>query len=280
MLEVGHLPNARAAQALVDYLKGQGIQCQITPAERDVVLSVLQESDFHIAHIEYERFIQNPFDDKYLQASWDNGQAETKFDYGAPSLQLLTQFISGAGPLTLGIIVVCVIIFLGANLGFSAPIFQHLSFFGAVPNSDLEQFWRIFTPSLLHFSTLHLIFNLTWWWYLGGKIENKIGFTPLLTLLLVAGTLPNILQYYMTGPNFGGLSGVTYAVAGYTWIMGLKRPEKGIGIPPSYISFMLLWLVFGFTGLFGLSIANGAHLGGLLVGVIQGFIDSKKRPNI
>ncbi len=276
MLEVGHLPNARAAQALADYLKGQGIDCQIIPAERGVIISVLQESDFHAAHIEYERFIQNPFDNKYLQASWDNGQTETKFDYGAPSLQLLTQFISGAGPLTLGVIVVCVIIFLGFNFGFANPIFEHLSFFGAVPNSGLEQFWRLFTPSLLHFSALHIIFNLLWWWYLGGKIENKIGLSPLLILLLVAGTLPNILQFYMTGPNFGGLSGVVYAVVGYTWLMGIKRPEKGIGLPPSYIGFMLIWLVFGFTDLFGLSIANGAHLGGLLVGIIQGFIDSKK----
>jgi GlpG protein len=40
---------------------------------------------------------------------------------------------------------------------------------------------------------------------------------------------------------------------------------------------MLLWLVFGFTDMFGLSIANGAHLGGLLVGVLQGFIDSRKQ---
>ena len=276
MLEIGHLPNARAAQALIDYLKGQGVNCLLTPTEQGVVISVTQEADYSIAKMEYEQFIQTPNDEKYLQASWDNGSTNTKFDYGAPGLQLFTQFVSGAGPLTLTIIAICSIIFLGFNIGFANTLFEHLSFFGAVPDSGFEQFWRIFTPSLIHFSAMHIIFNLLWWWYLGGKIENRLGLKPLLILLLVAGTLPNIMQYYLAGPNFGGLSGVVYAVVGYTWIMGVKRSESGIGLPPAYIGFMLLWLVFGFTDMFGLSIANGAHIGGLFVGIIQGFIDAKK----
>ncbi|MCZ4339101.1 rhomboid family intramembrane serine protease GlpG [Shewanella colwelliana] len=277
MLEIGHLPNERAAQALVDYLKGQGIACHITHTEQGVALAVVDEKNYHAARNEYERFIQNPYDDKYLAASWDNGTTQKQLDYGAPGLQLFTQFISGAGPLTLSVIAICGIIFLGFNVGFANTLFEHLSFFGAVPDSGLNQFWRLFTPSLMHFSAMHIIFNLLWWWYLGGKIENKIGVAPLAILLLVAGTLPNVVQYFLAGPNFGGLSGVVYAVVGYTWIMGVKRPEAGIGLPPAYIGFMLLWLVFGFTDLFGLSIANGAHIGGLIVGIIQGFIDSRKR---
>lgn len=277
MLEIGRLPNARAAQALIDYLKGQGVSCQLSYDEQDVIVSVEREQDYAPARAEYEQFIQHPHDDKYLQASWDNGSPATKLDYGAPSLQLLSQFISGAGPLTLGIIAICAVIYLGFNIGFANVLFEHLSFFGAVPNSGFEQVWRVFTPSLMHFSAMHILFNLLWWWYLGGKIENKLGVAPLFIILLVAGTLPNIVQYFITGPNFGGLSGVVYAVVGYTWVMGVKRPEAGIGLPPAYIVFMLLWLVLGFTDIFGLSIANGAHIGGLIVGVIQGFIDSRKR---
>lgn len=277
MQEIGRLPNARSAQALIDYLKGQGINCQLSHYEQGVVISVTHETDYSAAKAEYEQFIQNPYDEKYLQASWDNGTTGTKFDYGAPGLQLFTQFVSGAGPLTLTIIAICSLIFLGFNIGFANTIFTHLSFFGAVPNSGVEQVWRVFTPSLVHFSAMHIIFNLLWWWYLGGKIENRLGMKPLLILLLVAGTLPNVMQFYLAGPNFGGLSGVVYAVVGYTWIMGVRRPESGIGLPPAYIGFMLLWLVFGFTDMFGLSIANGAHVGGLMVGIIQGFFDSRRR---
>ncbi|GIU14869.1 MULTISPECIES: rhomboid family intramembrane serine protease GlpG [unclassified Shewanella] len=277
MIEIGRLPNSRAAQALIDYLKGLKIDCELVPTEHGVALMIHDEKHFDRAQREFQSFINNPYDEKYLAASWDNGDTHTKLDYGSPSLQLVSQFITGAGPLTLLVFFVCVAIYAAMNLGFANPIFEHLSFFGATSPASLSEFWRIFTPSLLHFSAMHIIFNLLWWWYLGGKIENKLGFTPLFILLIVGGTLPNILQYYMAGPGFGGLSGVVYAVVGYTWVMGVKRPESGIGLPPAYIGFMLLWLVFGFTDMFGLSIANGAHLGGLLVGVIQGFIDSKTR---
>lgn len=276
MIEIGRLPNNRAAQALVDYLKGQNIDCKIEPTEQGVSIFVIDDHNSLKATLEFEHFIQNPHDAKYLQASWDNGDSNLKLDYGAPVLQLMTQFVTGAGPLTLGIIAVCITIYAGFNLGFAEPIYQSLSFFNAVPDSGFAEFWRVFTPSLLHFSAMHIIFNLLWWWYLGGKIENKLGLAPLLTLLLVAGTLPNIVQYFVAGPQFGGLSGVVYAVVGYTWIMGTKRPELGIGLPPAYMGFMLLWLVFGFTDMFGLSIANGAHIGGLVVGLAQGLIDSKR----
>ncbi|GIU34078.1 rhomboid family intramembrane serine protease GlpG [Shewanella schlegeliana] len=277
MIEIGRLPNSRAAQALIDYLKGLHIDCELMPTEQGVALMIHDQKHFDRAQREFQAFIHNPYDEKYLAASWENGDTHTKLDYGNPSLQLVSQFITGAGPLTLLVFFTCVIIYGAMNLGYANPIFDQLSFFGATPSATLSEFWRIFTPSLLHFSAMHIIFNLLWWWYLGGKIENKLGFTPLFILLIVGGTLPNILQYYMAGPGFGGLSGVVYAVVGYTWVMGVRRPESGIGLPPAYIGFMLLWLVFGFTDMFGLSIANGAHLGGLLVGVIQGFVDSKTR---
>ena len=276
MIEIGKLPNKRAAQALADYLKGLSIDCKLVPTEQGISLIVIRDQDSIKAGMEFERFIQNPHDDKYLQASWDNGDTKTSIDYGAPSLQLLTQFLSGAGPLTLAVFFTCTLIFAGFNLGFADPIYHTLSFFNAVSDSSINQIWRIFTPTLLHFSALHIIFTLLWWWYLGGKIENKLGIAPLLILLIVAGTLPNILQYYIGGPNFGGLSGVVYAVVAYTWVMGVRRPEIGLGLPQAYMGFMLLWLVFGFTDMFGLSIANGAHLGGLVIGLAQGFIDSKR----
>ncbi|MEZ9820754.1 rhomboid family intramembrane serine protease GlpG [Shewanella sp. 10N.286.45.A1] len=277
MIEIGSLPNGRAAQALIDYLKGQNITCSIMPAEQGVLLVLHDEAQLSRVQQEYHAFLSNPYDEKYLAASWENGSTQTQLDYGNPGLQLVSQFITGAGPLTLAVFFSCVIIYAAMNLGFASPIFESLSFFGATSPASLSEFWRLFTPSLIHFSTMHIIFNLLWWWYLGGKIENKIGFKPLFILLLVGGTLPNILQYFMAGPNFGGLSGVVYAVVGYTWIMGIRRPESGIGLPPAYIGFMLLWLVFGFTDMFGLSIANGAHLGGLLAGVLQGFLDSQKK---
>ncbi|WP_298774947.1 rhomboid family intramembrane serine protease GlpG [uncultured Shewanella sp.] len=277
MIEIGKLPNARAAQALVDYLKGKHILCEIHPSEEGVTLVLLQDEHVSLVQREYNDFINNPYQDKYLEASWNNGDSHTQIDYGSPGLHLVSQFMTGAGPLTLTVMILCVVIFAAMNLGLSNPIFENLSFFGATANASPIEFWRLFTPSLLHFSALHIIFNLIWWWYLGGKIETKIGFTPLFILLIVAGTLPNILQYFIAGPYFGGLSGVVYALLGYTWLMGLKKPQAGIGIPPSYMIFMLIWLALGFTDIFGFSVANGAHIGGLIIGLLQASIDSRRK---
>jgi GlpG protein len=277
MIEIGRLPNERAAQALVDYLKGQGIACRITPIEDGVVISVQEDRHAALARQEFHHFIHHPYDDKYLQASWEHGDSHTQLDYGSPSLALLAQFITAAGPLTLMVFFACVAVFAAMSLGLANPVFELLSFFGAVPQSELSQVWRLFTPSLMHFSLMHLAFNLLWWWYLGGKIENRLGLAPLAILLLIGGTLPNALQYFMAGPNFGGLSGVVYALVGYTWVMGIRRPAAGIDLPPAYMMFMLLWLALGFTDLLGISMANGAHLGGLFVGLAQGWFDSRRQ---
>lgn len=277
MIEIGRLPNSRAAQAFVDYLKGEHIDCQVQPQMDGVAIVVMRDEDVAQAQREFAHFIEHPYDDKYLQASWEHGDTATKLDYGAPSLQLFAQFLAGAGPITLIVFALCTVIYAAMNLGFGNQTFEALAFFGATPDAGLSQFWRIFTPSLLHFSAMHIIFNLLWWWYLGGKIETRIGTAPLLILLLVAGTLPNVIQYYISGPNFGGLSGVVYAVAGYTWIMGMRKPAAGIGLPASYMGFMLIWLLLGFTDILGVSMANGAHIGGLVVGLAQGLFDSRKR---
>jgi GlpG protein len=54
-----------------------------------------------------------------------------------------------------------------------------------------------------------------------------------------------------------------------------RMPKARIGLAPAAYWVMVGFLVLGFTGLFDLiglgSIANGAHLGGFVVGVLLGF---------
>ena len=51
------------------------------------------------------------------------------------------------------------------------------------------------------------MFNLLWWWYLGGQIEQRLGSGKLFILLIVGAALPNIAEFFASGPRFGGLSG-------------------------------------------------------------------------
>jgi GlpG protein len=104
-----------------------------------------------------------------------------------------------------------------------------------------------------------------------------------LNLFLAGAVGGNLLQYWWAGPSiFGGLSGVVYAYMGCLWILWRLRPGL-VSIPvPSIFTFMWIWLFVGFTDVLkylGLgSIANGAHLGGLLVGILTGVIIARVFP--
>ena len=139
------------------------------------------------------------------------------------------------------------------------------------------QYWRYVSPALVHFGLMHIVFNALWIWEFGSRLELSLGSVFSLNLFLAGAVGGNILQSWWAGPSiFGGLSGVVYAYMGCLWVLHRMRPGLVYIPTPSVFTFMWVWLFIGFTGVLkviGLgSIANGAHLGGLLVGIITGAI--------
>ena len=139
---------------------------------------------------------------------------------------------------------------------------------------------RLFTPVFLHFSVPHLVFNLMWWWYLGGQIEKNQSSIQLIILMLVIGVISNTAQYLASGPDFGGLSGIVYGVLAYCWVFGKIRPGSGFFISDTLFIFMVIWLIIGYVGfsdpIMG-KMANTVHLGGLLSGLLLALIFSFKK---
>ena len=136
------------------------------------------------------------------------------------------------------------------------------------------QVWRLITPVFLHYGFLHLGFNLMAFIFLGQMIEKRSGTFWLIALFLISGVFSNLAQYFVSGPGFGGLSGVDYALFGYVWMKSKYDPFSGFFISDQTVVFALVWLVVCFTGMMG-PIANIAHLGGLLVGVVWGFMSAR-----
>jgi GlpG protein len=141
------------------------------------------------------------------------------------------------------------------------------------------QLWRLFTPILIHFGIIHLLFNMLWLKDLGGLIETRWSRRTLAALVIVSAALSNLGQYLvnwdlrngleLANVWSGGMSGVVYCLLGYVWIRG--RHEPGLRLHPQIVALMLGWLVLCFTGLLG-PIGNTAHLLGLLIGVGWGRI--------
>lgn len=257
------LDNPRIAQSFIDYMASRGIALSLAPDAKGVGVWLQDEEHRIEVEAELKQFLADPFAKKYRLASWDMAETRTaKFNYDSPNL--ISMLVKPAGPVTLCVLVVTIAIFLLWSLGLAEDIFEWSHF----PSNTQQvwQLWRLVSHTLIHFSALHLIFNCLWWWYFASMIERHLGSNKVLQLFLFAALFSGIAQTYISGISFGGLSGVVYALLGYVWILGKKAPQKGVSVPNSYFVFMLAWLIFGFFGVMGLSIANAAHLIGLATG--------------
>ncbi|WP_406665557.1 rhomboid family intramembrane serine protease GlpG [Gallaecimonas sp. GXIMD1310] len=258
--KLGPFPDPRLAQGFVDYLQGQGLRARMQPAEGGVVIEVAPPQPDWLASA-WQQFLDDPGHPRYQAASWQSPATDR------PVFQYQSQMRSlrhSAGPVTWLVLAACVAIYLSALLGMRG-LYDALAFPRSLAAVDIGNAYRLITPVLLHFSVLHILFNLLWWWQLGGILEKRLGSVHLLALMLVTGFAGNLAQFLDTGPAFGGLSGVVYGLFGYFWLSGLVYPQRGIGLPNVLVIFMLAWLVLGFVGL-GLPIANQAHLWGLIAG--------------
>ncbi|MGL4717292.1 MAG: rhomboid family intramembrane serine protease, partial [Aeromonas sp.] len=161
MIQLLVLDNARMAQALADYLATLGISCELTQSELGVTIWLADELRLAQAQLEVKRFLTEPNHPRYMEASWQSGQANTRIDYSKGMMDPVTDFLHQAGPLTLVVIIACLAIYGIEAIGL--PIFNELAFHSTLTQFTDWQAWRYVTPALIHFSVLHLVFNLLWW---------------------------------------------------------------------------------------------------------------------
>ncbi|TDN57417.1 rhomboid family intramembrane serine protease GlpG [Scandinavium goeteborgense] len=270
MLMITSFTNPRVAQAFVDYMATQGVVLTIQQhTQTDVWLA--DESQASRVQNELARFMENPADPRYLAASWESGHTNSGLHYNR--FPFIATLKSNAGPLTWLIMCACILVFIVMNVVGDQAVMLWLAW----PYDPSQQFelWRYFTHAFMHFSVMHILFNLLWWWYLGGMVEKRIGSGKLLVITVISALLSGFIQHKFSGPWFGGLSGVVYALMGYAWLRGERDPESGIYLQRGLIIFSVLWLVVGWLDLFGMSIANGAHVTGLAVGLAMAFADTQ-----
>jgi len=276
MLYIGHLDNLRMGQAFVDYLNGLKISCQIKATDTGCEIWLLNSEQRIKTLEEFDQFVRNPNQPKYLAASWSTPNQQ--INYGNTSdlnRELLANIISKSSLFVSVIFLSCLFLFFMYNF-INNDFYQWFKITQGYQSLSLNQPWRFITPALIHFSALHIVFNLLWWWQLGGMIEMKQSKSHIILLFLLAAIIPNIAQYFISGPNFGGLSGVVYALFGYCWILGKYKPKLGVTIQPTVFGIALIWLVAGYFDVFGISVANTAHLLGLIVGCSLGWIETKR----
>ncbi|MEN0035975.1 MAG: rhomboid family intramembrane serine protease [Cellvibrio sp.] len=248
--------------ALSNYLHQRGLQHRITEENGQQCLAVLDEAVIPALQ---------DFLNQYAQ-----GQVELQPAVVSPQ-------VLHAGPglfeqAKMAPVVISLIILSGLGaLAVGHPIASHFYFAGFGDASVGGEIWRLLTPAFLHFGIFHVLFNSLWMWDLGRRLEFLMGHWHFLLFFAVTAIAANIAQYWWGGSvNFGGMSGVVYALVGFIAVRQRLVPHPLVAVPSALIGFMLVWLVLCMTGVVDYfisgSVANAAHVGGLIAGVVYALL--------
>ena len=293
MTPLVQIDNLRAALAFADYLNSQDIRCLIEKDGGKAQILLYDAESLGVAQQELTRFTEDSAHERYQGASWEkewntevrdvkSGKEATQDSIDGYYQQRragLARILAKGGWVTKLVAIISAVVFVLTGFGADLPMLKMFFFFSSVDDMLSVEIWRWVSPVFVHFLIgglpLHIVFNVMWWWELGGIVERFQTSQRLWLVFLIVSVASNTSQFFEGGNQFGGLSGVVYGLLGYLWFYGRMRPEYPVQLKPALIGFMVFWLVLCFTGMLG-PVANAAHLSGLLVGSLLGIVFGKK----
>ncbi len=188
-------------------------------------------------------------------------------------------------PVTFGLIAACVLVYMlvalqGAAIGMppNVGLVQQpeavLSLGALVPALVAQgEAWRLVTSAFLHSGFVHLALNMLSLYFLGSFAEVTFGRSRFLALYLISGIAGGLAYLYFgsfSAPAVGA-SGAIFGLLGGVFGFAIRRGTFSTRDP--VISQLLLLtglnLFIGFT-IPGVS--NTAHIGGLLGGLVFGYL--------
>lgn len=162
----------------------------------------------------------------------------------------------------------------GFGRALNGEIGQNLAQFNAALQAG--EWWRLFTPVLLHASIMHILFNMWALWVLGPQIERGVGSWPFVALYLASAAAGGAFVFILGEPNTVavGASGAIFGLFGVwaNWAVRRRNTLYGRALLRQ-IGFLLL--INAAIPLFVPTIAWQAHLGGLMAGFVIGELWSR-----
>lgn len=143
------------------------------------------------------------------------------------------------------------------------------------PTLENGEVWRPLTMGILHTDLFHIVLNMLWLAYTGWNLERALGRANVLAIYVASVTMGSLLSMFGSPdtPSLGASGGVFGLVAAST-VFGFVRPD----VLPSrgrrlFGMAMLPYLLLMFwSGLMNEDTDNWSHLGGLLTGLLLGFV--------
>ena len=180
---------------------------------------------------------------------------------------------------TYGIIAINVIVFIlmvidGAEIFAVTNGLVHIKWGSNVTALTLSgDWWRLITSTFIHFGIIHLAMNMYCLYTAGVYLEPMLGKTKYIAAYLCTGIIAGIvsLWWHKDGVNGAGASGAIFGLYGV--FLALLFTNL---IPKQVRSALLqsIGIFVAFNIFYGMrsGIDNAAHIGGLLSGMLIGFI--------
>jgi rhomboid protease GluP len=136
------------------------------------------------------------------------------------------------------------------------------------------QYWRLFTPMLLHGSVIHLLVNMYALYIFGPGLERYYGHWRFLLLFVVSGFAGNVFSFmFSLAPSLGSSTAI-FGLLGAEAVF-LYRNQKILGgaARRALTNLIVIAVINLFIGLSpGLNIDIWGHIGGLIGGTIFAWI--------
>lgn len=286
MRSAGTIRDKLHARRFADFLLTRGIHTRLDGGSEGFTVWVVEEDRLAEVRAELPRFLADPDEPRYSvtrEAEALRTQArqdEVSRRPAPPPVVVPAAARVGlmATPLALAIVVLCVMVAIYTQFApLETPPLTRMSIAtvtridaGRIGWNGLEEIasgevWRLLTPCFVHFGVFHLGFNMMWMLDVGRQIEAAFGTLALAGMVLVFGVASNYGQYAVSGPYFGGMSGVIFGLFGFVLVMSRFAPTSGLVMSNANAVLMIGWFFVCMTGLVG-PIANVAHGLGLALG--------------
>jgi rhomboid protease GluP len=188
-------------------------------------------------------------------------------------------------PVTFGLITACVLVYLLVALlgttigvppteGLVQQPGQILSLGALIPALVAQgEAWRLITSAFLHSGFVHLALNMLSLYFLGSFAENSFGRSRFLALYFISGIASGIAYLYFGAFNAPavGASGAIFGLLGGVFGFAIRRGTFSTRNP--VISQLLILTALNlFLGATIPGVSNTAHIGGLVGGLVFGYL--------
>lgn len=181
-------------------------------------------------------------------------------------------------PLTYTLMAISIVMFLLGQLSDSLAEYLYLNGvlhgYSVVMRGEL---YRLFTSIFLHADAMHIVMNMLSLYIVGTMVEKLFSKSAYLGIYFTAALFGSFTSIYMhLGGQAVGASGAIFglfgALAGFAFVHRMTMREEFIDFMKNFGLILLINLVIGFVFP---SIDVSAHVGGLVAGMVGGFMIAK-----